>query len=142
MIFHLHIASIYYGLPTTKSVDLATMNLHNISQHNELIQSETEALSEIYQKSIVQVLAARGIYEQEVSSIVQEINDCVQTTWQIHGGNLSSVKAPVNHKTILAVYIEGHNSIVKNLPIPTVSISHKAAYISGKQIVNIFWQGG
>ena len=136
MFFHLHIASIYYGLPTTKSVDLATMTLHNISQHNELIQSEKKALSEIYQISIVQVLAARGIDEQEVSSIVQEINDCVQTAWQIHGGNLSSVKAPVNHKTIRAVYIEGHNSIVKNLPIPTVSISHKAAYISAKQIVN------
>ena len=28
MFFHLHIASIYYGLPTTKSVDLATMTLH------------------------------------------------------------------------------------------------------------------
>jgi len=31
MFFHLHIASIHYGLPTTKSVDLATMILHNIS---------------------------------------------------------------------------------------------------------------
>ena len=82
------------------------------------------------------MLAARGIDEQEVSSIVQEINDCVQTAWQIHGGNLSSNKAPMNHKTIRAVYIEGHNYIVKNLPIPTVSISHKAAYISAKQIVN------
>ena len=70
MFFHLHIASIHYGLPTTKSVDLATMTLHNISPHNELIQSEKKALSEIYQKSIVQVLAARGIDKQEVSSIV------------------------------------------------------------------------
>ncbi len=45
-------------------------------------------------------------------------------------------KPPVNHKTIRAVYIEGHNSIVKNLPNPTVSISHKAAYIPAKQIIN------
>ena len=61
MFFRLHIASIYDGLPTTKSVDLATMTLHNISQHNELIQFEKIALSEIYHKSIVQVLALRGI---------------------------------------------------------------------------------
>jgi hypothetical protein len=100
MFFHLHIASICYGLPTTKSVDLATMTLHNISQHNELIQSEKKASSEIYQKSIVQVLAARGIDKQEVPSIVQEIYDCVQTAWQIHGGKLTSIKAPVNHKTV------------------------------------------
>ena len=86
-------------------------------------------MSEIYQKSIVPVLAAHGIDKQEVPLIVQEIYDCVQTAWQIHGGKLSSIKAPVNHKTVRAVYTEGHNSIVKNLPIPTVSISHKAAYI-------------
>ena len=142
MFFHLHIASIYCGLPTTKSVDLATMTLHNISQHNELIQSEKKALSEIYHKSIVQVLAARGIDKQEVSSIVQEINDCVQTAWQIHGGNMSSVKAPVNHKTIQAVYIEGHNSIVKNLPIPTAVLVTRVLTSQPNNSSIIFWQGG
>jgi hypothetical protein len=76
------------------------MTLHNISQHNELIQSEKKALSENYQNSIVQVLATRGINKLEVSSIVQEINDCVQTAWQIHGDKPSSIKAQLNHMTV------------------------------------------
>ncbi len=75
MFFHLHIASVYYGLPTTKSVDLATMTLHNNSRQNELIQSEKKALSENYQNSIVQVLVARGIDKLEVTAILQEITD-------------------------------------------------------------------
>ena len=136
MFFQLHIASVYYGLPTTKSVDLATMTLHNNSRQYELIQSEKKALSENYQNSIVQVLDARGMDKLEVTSILQEINDCVQTAWPIHGDMPSSIKAPLNHKTVRSVYTEGQNSIVKNLPIPTVSICHKAAYIPAKEIIN------
>ena len=43
---------------------------------------------------------------------------------------------PVKHKTVPAVYIDGHNSIVKNLPIPTVGICNKAAYIPARAIIN------
>jgi hypothetical protein len=42
----------------------------------------------------------------------------------------------VRHKTVRAVYIDGHNSIVKNLPIPTVGICNKAAYIPTRDIIN------
>jgi hypothetical protein len=34
------------------------------------------------------------------------------------------------------VYIDGYNSIVKNLPIPTVGICNKAAYIPAREIIN------
>ena len=46
------------------------------------------------------------------------------------------MSAPVKHKTVQAVYINGYNSIVKNLPIPTVSICNKAVYISAREIIN------
>jgi hypothetical protein len=42
----------------------------------------------------------------------------------------------VNHKTVQAVYIDEHNSIVKNLPIPAVGICNKAAYIPAREIIN------
>ena len=38
--FHLHIASIHYGISTTKAIDITTMMLHNSSEHNQLIESE------------------------------------------------------------------------------------------------------
>ena len=53
MFFHLHIASIRYGLPTTKSIDLENLMLHNTSKHKQLIQSEKVVLSDIHQNSIV-----------------------------------------------------------------------------------------
>ncbi len=53
MFFHLHIASIHYGLPTTKSIDLVNLMLHDSSKHKQLIQSEKEELSDIYHKLIV-----------------------------------------------------------------------------------------
>ncbi len=40
------------------------------------------------------------------------------------------------HKTVRAVYIDGHNSIVKILHIPTVGISNKVAYITAREIIN------
>ena len=42
----------------------------------------------------------------------------------------------MKQKTVQAVYIEGHNSIVKNLPIPKVGICNKAAYIPAREIIN------
>ena len=42
----------------------------------------------------------------------------------------------MKHKTVRAVYIDRHNSIVKSLPIPTVGICNKAAYIPAKEIIN------
>ena len=56
---------------------------------------------------------------------------------QSHHGKSSSVNlsAPVKHKTVQAVYPDGQNSIVKNLPIPTVSICNKAFYIPEREII-------
>ena len=42
----------------------------------------------------------------------------------------------MKHKKARSIYIEGHNSIVKNLPIPTVAFCNKAAYIPAQQIIN------
>jgi hypothetical protein len=38
--------------------------------------------------------------------------------------------------TVRAVYIDGHNSIVKNLPIPLVGVCNKVAYILAREIIN------
>ena len=51
MFFHLHIASIHYGLPTTRSIDLVNLMLHDNSKHKQIIQSEKKELSDIYHKS-------------------------------------------------------------------------------------------
>ena len=71
----------------------------------------------------------------ETASILQEIDDCVESELQSHCEKNASA-APVNHKTVQDVYIEGQNSIVNKLPIPTVSICHKEAYISARENIN------
>ena len=76
--------------------------------------------------------------QDEAISILQEIKDCVQKQLESDCGKSSSVNtaAPVNHKTVPAVYIEGQNSIVNNLLIPTVSICNKVVYIPAREIIN------
>jgi len=139
--FHLHIASIHYGISTTKSIDITTMMLHNSSKHNQIIQSERKMLYDAYRNSILHVLTARGIIknQDQVQTILHEINNCVHTELQSNRFKSCSINlsAPVKHKTVRAVYIDGHNSIVKNLPIPTVGICNKAAYIiPAREIIN------
>ena len=140
MFFHLHIASIHYGISTAKSIDITTMMLHNSSEHNQIIQSERNMLSDAYCNSILQVLTARGIInnQDQEQTILKEINNCVHTELQSNRFKSCSINlsAPVKHKTVRAVYIDGHNSIVKNLPIPTVGICNKAAYIPAREIIN------
>jgi hypothetical protein len=76
--------------------------------------------------------------QDEATSILQEIKDCVETELQTHCGQSSkdNSAAPVTPKTVQNVYIDGQNSIVNNLPIPTVSICNKAAYIPAREIIN------
>ena len=83
------------------------------------------------------MFTTRGIItdHDNTTSILQEIKDCVESELQSHFGKNPST-APVNHKTVQAVYIDGHNSIVNNLPSPTVSICHKAACIPAREIIN------
>ena len=81
MFFHLHIASIHYGLPTTKSVDVTAMMLQLSTDHNQTIQKERDSMKDAYQKSIVKVLMAHGILNNQdhTQKILDEINHCVQT---------------------------------------------------------------
>ena len=65
MFFHLHIASIHYGLPTTKSVDVTAMMLQLSTDHNQTIQKERDSMKDAYQKSIVKVLMAHGIVNNQ-----------------------------------------------------------------------------
>ena len=81
MYFHLHIASIHYGLPTTKSIDLVNLMLHESTKYKQIIQSEKKELSDTYCKSIIQVLATRGLLkdQDQATSILQEVKHCVET---------------------------------------------------------------
>jgi hypothetical protein len=75
--------------------------LHDSSKHKQIIQSEKKELSDIYHNSIVQVLTMHGITkdQEETTSILQEIKDCVEAELQSNcEKNVSA--APVNHMTV------------------------------------------
>ena len=140
MFFHLHIAAIHYGLPSTKSIDITTMMMHLSTDHRHIIQKERELMENAYRNSIVKVLKSHGLLanQDQTQLILDEINHSVQTEWHsdLDKRTLNNLSAPVKHSTVRAVYTDGHNSIVNNLPIPAVSIAHKAAYIPANEIVN------
>jgi hypothetical protein len=140
MFFHLHIAAIHYGLPSTKSIDITTMMQHLSTDHNYIIKKERDSIKKAYHNSIVKVLKSHGCFtnQDQAQLILDEISHSVQTEWQSNCDKhtFNKLSAPVKHSTVRAVYTDGHNSIVNNLPIPTVSIAHKAAYIPANEIVN------
>jgi hypothetical protein len=109
MFFHLHVASIHYGLTTSKSIDLTSVMLQNRDEHIQLMQSERQVLSNAYQNSIVEVLTHCGVVtnHNEISILLQEIQEHVQTQLQSnhcsrYSNNLS---APVKHKRVRSIYI-------------------------------------
>ncbi len=140
MFFHLHIAAIHYGLPSTKSIDITTMMMHLSTDHNHIIQNERESMKKAYHNSIVKVLKSHGFLtnQDHTQLILDEIDHSVQTEWHSNYDKrtFNNLSAPVKHSSVRAVYTDGNNSIVNNLPIPTVSIAHKAAYIPANQIIN------
>jgi hypothetical protein len=48
MFYHLHIAIIHYGISTAKSINMTSMMLHNSSEHNQIIESKRNVLSDAY----------------------------------------------------------------------------------------------
>ena len=103
MFLHLHIASIHYGISTAKSIDITNMMLHNSSEHNQIIESERNVLSDAYHNSIVQVLTGSGILNNpdQIQTILQEINNQVHTELQSNcfKSRFVNLSAPVKHKT-------------------------------------------
>jgi ubiquitin C-terminal hydrolase len=102
------------------------MMLHNSSEHNQIIVSERNMLSDAYHNSIVQVLSAYRMLnnQDQMQTMLQEINKRVYTELQLNWFKSCSINlsAPVKHKTVRAVYIDGHNSIVKNLTHASLSM--------------------
>jgi hypothetical protein len=90
MFLHLHIASSHYALPTTISNDITNIMCCNSSECNQSIQSEKNVLSVAYQNSILQVLTAHGIInnQDETKTILQKNMDDVQTELQSHDGKI------------------------------------------------------
>ena len=84
MFFHHHVASIHYGLTTSKSIDLTSVMFQNRDEHIQLMQSGRQVLSNAYQNSIVQVLTHCGVVtnHNEISLLLQEIQEHVQTQLQ------------------------------------------------------------
>ena len=140
MFFHLHIAAIHYGLPSTKSIDITTMMMQLNTDHSHIIQKERELMENAYRNFIVKVLKSHGLLtnQDQTQLILDEINHSVQTEWHsdFDKRTFNNLSTPVKHSTVRAVYTDGHNSIVNSLPIPTVCIAHKAAYIPANEIVN------
>ncbi len=56
--------------------------------------------------------------------------------YKAHLNKQQRIIHPTNHNEIRSSYVEGPESIYKNLPMPKVIILHNCAYIPVKQNVN------
>ena len=73
--------------------------------------------------------------------MLEEINQSVLKKMKDHhalSDQAQKIDHPVNSNRIRRSYIQGSNSIIKNMPMPEVGILHGCAHIPATQIVNHF----
>ncbi len=125
MFFHHHVASIHYGISTAKSIDITTMMLHNSSEHNQIIDSERNVLSDAYHNSIVQVLSAHRILnnQDQTQTILQEINNCVHT--ELQSNHFKS--CPINISALVNIR-QFELSIGGVIPLSRIYLFHQLVF--------------
>ena len=139
MHYHLHIANIHHGMHQSKSKDVCEMTGHVVSQEIEKREMEVSAMRDSFQNSIREVLCDHTKNNPELSSMMKEIEKLVDEKmekYHVSTNDQQKINHPTKFSEIRTSYVEGPNSILKNLPMPDVSILHGCAHIPAKQIIN------
>ena len=140
MFFHLHIATLHNNISQKSSQNVNKVISYMVKQHQEEIKEERDVFFKSFNSSINRVINNLECSQAQRNIIIMQM----QETMKEHMKTFCSlsgqpkINMPVSDNQIRSCYTQGPFSIVKNLPHPSVSIAHKAAFISAKQIINHF----
>ena len=115
-----------------------------VKQHQEEIKEEREVFLKSFNSSINRVINNLECSHAQQNIIITQMQDTMKEHMKTFGSlsGQPKINFPVSDNQIRSCYTQGPFSIVKNLPYPSVSIAHKAAYISAKQVINHFLASG
>ena len=111
------------------------------SQHEKA--EALEATIDAFNRALQETLSNTGCVGNttQINSVVGDINQSVRESMCSHyafADQAQKIVQPLDYKIIRTSYIEGPYSIMKNLPMPEVSLLHGCAHIPASQIVNHF----
>ncbi len=111
-----------------------------VKQHQEEIKEERDVFFKSVNSSINRVITNLECSHAQQNIIIMQMQEMMKEHMKTFGSlsGQPKISLPVSDNQIRSCITQGPFSIVKNLPYPSVSIAHKAAYISAKQIINQF----
>ena len=144
MFFHLHIATLHNNISQKNSQNVNKVISYMVKQHQEEIKEEREVFFNSFNSSINRVINNLECSHAQQNIIITQMQDTMKEHMKTFGSlsGQPKINFPVSDNQIRSCYTQGPFSIVKNLPYPSVSIAHKAAYISAKQVINHFLASG
>ena len=136
---HLHVAKVHQGMTGSKSTDVCEMTGHAVDKSEEQGVAATEAMKASYEESMRSVLSKHCNSSDQLESLMKDVQTTVKKKMNEHytgAAILQKINHPTSRSTIRRSYVEGPNSILKNLPMPEVDTLHGYPRIPVKQTVN------
>ncbi len=137
--YHLHITSVHQDISAAKSKDVTSMTRHIV---NQCAVEKTRAMADVKQSFIdamVKKLEDLNFGDDDREALIGDIleeADELMVEREKERSNERETDHPTEYKHIRNQHLEGANSIMKAMPIPTVSIKNNFAYIPAEDIVN------
>ena len=141
--YHLHIANTHSGVTQAKSKDMCKISRHMEKQSQHEKVEALEATINAFNRALQETLSNTGGVGNttQINSVVGDINRSVRESMNSHyafADQAQEIAQPLDYNIIRRSYIEGPSSIMKNLPMPEVSLLHGCTHIPASQIVNHF----
>ena len=137
---HLHITNIHHGITRSKSKDVCQLTADLVDEGSQHRKGAERAMRIGFEETIMDVLLRDGNKSgSEIKLVMERMNRVIDEKLKEYDKSLDKqqlIDHPKTYSKIRKAYTEGPKSILTNLPMPKVTILHRCAYISAKQIVN------
>ena len=101
--------------------------------------AEIKATQASYEESMRSALSKCYSSSNQLVSLIKDVQITVKEQMKTHytgAASLQKINQPTSWKIIWRSYVEGNNSILKDLPMPEIDTLHRYPRIPVKQTVN------
>lgn len=139
--YHFHLTSTFHGMPQSKVHDVTAANHHMVKTAVEQKESVTNTLRQCFNDALTRALSG-ALKDQgvDIQEILREANRSIDQDFMSKRSDQVMKESLINHPTdynkVRKKYLEGANSIEKNLPGPNVKELDGFAYIPIEHMVS------
>ena len=128
---HLHITSLHHGISQLQSKNVCGVMNRVVTEANENTKAALVAQKAIFMEIVGEMFGDGS----QVGAMMKAVDDKMNK-YHATQERKKKINEPTDYNKIRMSYLEGPNSILKNLPMPEVDIMLGCAHIPVNQIVN------